>query len=158
MLQSFLEIIEALETAQIRYCVIGGIAVLMYGGRASTLDLDLYLVAKSRLRLLNTLRALGASVQPRGEFQYQGKYKGFRFDVLVADRWVGLPALRRAKKIVFGKTSLKIATPEDIIIMKTLADRPIDRRDVQELREILKSIDERYIQKRLEITRRALSR
>ena len=156
MLEAFLEIISVLEQSKIPYCIIGGIAVLIYGGRTSTLDLDFYFVAKSRKRLVISLEALGATLCARGEFQYQGSFRGFRFDVLVADRWIGLPALKRAKKVKFGDITLRVATPEDLIVMKTIADRPIDRRDTQELRELFRELDEPYINKRLTVTRTAM--
>ncbi len=154
MLDAFLEIIRLLEKAKIPYCLIGGVAVLMYGGRASTLDLDFYIVARHRKRLIRAIETIGATIEARGEFQYKGSFRGFRFDVLIADRWVGLPAIKRAKKQTFGNTSLNIATAEDVIIMKTLADRPIDRRDIQELREIFPSIDNKYIDDRLKYIRK----
>lgn len=156
MLDAFLKIISTLEVEKLPYCIIGGIALLLYGGRTSTIDLDFYFVAKNRKKLISVLEALGAEVHPRGEFQYQGIFRGFRFDVLVADRWVGLPALKRAKKVNFGNIFVQVATPEDLIIMKTLADRPMDRRDVQELRELFKSIDESYIESKLNAARKAL--
>jgi hypothetical protein len=150
VLEAFLEIISALEKGKVTYCIIGGIAVLIYGGRASTLDLDIYLVSSNRKKLIKTCTDLGATLHPRGEFQYQGTYRGFRFDVLIADRWVGLPAIKRAKKMSFASKILRIATPEDIIVMKSIADRPIDRRDIEELREIFTDkLDESYIQRRI---------
>lgn len=156
MLEAFLKIISTLEDEELPYCIIGGIALLLYGGRTSTLDLDFYFVARSRKKLVSILEALGAQIHPRGEFQYQGIFRGFRFDVLVADRWVGLPALKRAKKISFGNIFVHVATPEDLIVMKTLADRPMDRRDVQELRELFNNIDEKYIERRLNTTKKAI--
>jgi len=156
VLETFLKIISTLEDEKLPYCIIGGIALLLYGGRTSTLDLDFYFVARNRKKLVSVLEALGTELHPRGEFQYQGVFRGFRFDILVADRWVGLPALKRAKKVSFGNIFVQVATPEDLIVMKTLADRPIDRRDIQELRELFKNLDERYIERRLNATRSAL--
>lgn len=53
-----------------------------------------------------------------------------------------LPNNNKKNLQTFGK----IASPEDIIVLKSLADRSIDKRDIQELREILgKKLDETYI-------------
>lgn len=159
MLEAFLEIVAALERAKIPYCVIGGIAVLLYGGRASTLDLDVYILTRSRQKTLDTLANLGAELSARGEFQLKGRYRGFAIDLLIADRWLGVPALKRAKKLAFAKKTLRVATPEDVIVMKTIADRPVDRRDIAELRELFsKRLDEKYIEKRLTAVRNTLAR
>ena len=122
--------------------------------KLATLDLHFYFVAKNRKKLVKTLETLGAILDARGEYQYQGLYLGFRFDILVADPWVGLPAIKRSKIMTFEKTKIRLATPEDLIVMKTVADRPIDRRDTVELRELFKNLDEKYIQKRLEIIKK----
>lgn len=53
------------------------------------------------------------------------------------------------KKI--GNQCVKIATAEDLIVLKTLADRWLDRRDNEELREIFRDkLDERYIDKKVQ--------
>ena len=54
------------------------------------------------------------------------------------------------KKIKLGTKKVPVATPEDLVVMKTLSDRPIDRRDVSELREIFEGkLNEAYIKKTL---------
>ena len=78
MLEAFLEIISALEKSKVTYCIIGGISVLIYGGRASTLDLDIYLVSSNRKKLVKTCKELRATLHPRGDFQYQGTFRGAR--------------------------------------------------------------------------------
>jgi hypothetical protein len=54
-----------------------------------------------------------------------------------------------------GQSSVAAATAEDLIVLKTLADRSIDRRDIEELIELYGSeLDFEYINKTLaEITR-----
>jgi hypothetical protein len=71
---------------------------------------------------------------------------------------VGIQAIRRARKRKFLGRPTRIARPEDIIIMKTVADRPIDRRDVAELEEIFGSrLDRGYIRRRLAAIRKEMA-
>jgi hypothetical protein len=66
--------------------------------------------------------------------------------------------VKRAVEKKLGNYFVRVATPEDLIILKTIADRTIDRRDVEELRELFgKSLDEIYIQKKLKKLRKMMS-
>lgn len=150
MLEKIAELVQLLEEAKVSYCVIGGIAVLLYGGRASTIDFDFYILATDKDGLEKLFDEIGLRYRQLGEDQLKGKFRGMPVDVLIADQWIGAAALKRAKKIRVGDLRLRVATPEDLIVMKTISDRPIDRRDVAELRECMGSkINEKYVSARI---------
>jgi hypothetical protein len=157
MLDDVAALLEFLKNHKIHYCMIGGMAVLAYGGRASTLDFDFYLLSSDFDRLVKLLKDREIRVLAAGEDQCKARFGALPLDILRADPWLGEGVVRRARRRKFlGKTA-RIATPEDLIIMKTLADRPIDRRDIAELREIFGDrLDEKYVNAALRRVKKAL--
>jgi len=146
ILNSVDQIVALLESSQCKYVVIGGIAVLLHGGRASTLDFDLYILASDFPRLEQHLQGHGAQLNMKADHQLRFSYEGVPIDVLEADPVLSETIFTRSVRCNIVTASCHVATPEDLIILKTLADRPIDRRDVAELRELFSGkIDENYI-------------
>ncbi len=157
LLESVSQFAALLKKGKIQFCVIGGVAVLLYGGRASTIDFDLYLLMSDIDRLVGLLEKKEIKFRKLGADQIKVFLPGLTVDILIADQWMGIPALKRAKKIKLGKISLQVASPEDLIVMKTLADRTIDRRDIEELREIFGSkLNEKYIAVQLKLIRKEI--
>jgi len=99
MLENLSELVKFLNQSKVPYCVIGGIAVLLYGGRASTIDFDLYILTSDEARFLQLLQQIGVRFQRAGQHQIKGKFKNIPLDILIVDPWVGELALRRAKKL-----------------------------------------------------------
>lgn len=158
MLEDVAKLLKLLESGSFRYCVIGGIAILAYGGRASTLDLDFFILAEDMEALLLALEKNGHFVRRLGADQAKARFGVIPVDILKADPWVGAPAIRRARKRKFLGSPTRIARPEDIIIMKSIADRPVDRRDIAELEEIFGSkLDRSYIRSRLAKIRKEMA-
>jgi len=157
MLANLEKLVNLLNRSPVDYCVIGGIAILLYGGRASTIDFDFYVLVSQKDELLHLFDSLGIKSRAVGEFQIKAKFHEIPIDILIADEWVGIPALKRAKILKLSQSRVKVASPEDLIIMKTLADRPIDRRDIEELKELFgRKLDSRYIQRRLKLIQKDL--
>lgn len=157
MLSDVAALLDFLLTHRIRYCMIGGMAVLAYGGRASTLDFDFYLLSADFDRLVSLLKSKGIHVALAGEDQCKARFGTLPLDILRADPWLGEKVIQRSRRKKFLGKTVKIATPEDLIVMKTLADRPIDRRDIAELREIFgKKLDQSYIGATLRRLRKAM--
>jgi len=79
-------------------------------------------------------------------------------DLLYADHYVGADVVHRAVEKKLGNIFIRIATPEDLIVLKSIADRSIDKRDIEELRELFgKKLDEDYIEKKLRYVKKLLS-
>ncbi len=146
ILESIEQIVDLFESSGCNYVVIGGIAVLLHGGRASTIDFDLYVMADDFSLLENHLVARGAIVSMKSDHQLRFSFGGVQIDVLEADAVLAQTIFKRSSRLKIVRSECSVASPEDLIILKTLADRPIDRRDVAELREIFESeLDESYI-------------
>jgi len=146
ILQSIDQIVKLLETSNCQYVVIGGIAVLLHGGRASTLDFDLYILADDFLSLEQHFITHGAKLSLKSDHQIRFQIAGVQVDALEADAILAKTIFKRSMRRKIVTAECNIATPEDLIILKTLADRSIDRRDIEELREIFSnSLDETYI-------------
>ncbi len=55
-------------------------------------------------------------------------------------------ALRRAVTVDLGRRQVRVISPEDLILYKLLADRPIDRADIRGvLQEQAKRLDVTYL-------------
>lgn len=133
-----------LDSRQIPYMVIGGIANLVWGVARTTLDIDMTVWApggKER-ELVDALCQTFAPLPPQPvEFVIATrvlpvKVEGFKVDVIFG----GLPyeerALRRAREIKFDDFSVRVCSPEDLIVHKIVSERPRDREDI---RGVLKS-------------------
>ena len=157
MLEKLQELARNLEAEKIPYSLIGGMAVLLYGGRSSTLDFDLYLLIDDWQAVPDRLAKHFESLLPAGADQWKGRFHGIAVDLLRADPWIGKAVIKRARKKNLAGVRMRVARPEDIIILKTLADRPVDRRDIEELKEIFgATLDKKLIRNELARVRRLL--
>lgn len=150
MLNTLIEVTELFKKNHVSYCLIGGLAVMLYHGRANTVDMDFYVMVDDLKKVKELFEENNYTVRDAGEYQLKTKIKGTPIDILFADPYMGEAVVKRAAQKPLGKHFVRVATPEDLIILKTIADRSVDRRDIEELREIFgKSLDEAYIQKKL---------
>lgn len=157
MVETLFEVIEVFRKHRLNYCLIGGLAMMLHNGRANTVDIDFYVLVDDLKRVLKAFQSENIACQPRGEFQLKAKVNDIPIDILLADHYIGADVVQRATEKSLGGRFVRIATPEDLIILKSLADRTVDRRDIEELRELFgKTLDEDYIQKRLKDLRKML--
>lgn len=157
MVDILFQIVRFLNKNRVDYCLIGGLAVMLYGGRANTIDIDLYVLVNDLEIIRSLFEKKGWEVNPAGEYQLKAKVKNVPVDILLADHYIGADVVARAQKMKLGKDHVSVATPEDIIILKTLADRSVDRRDIEELHELFgKKLDEGYISKKLKQLKKLL--
>lgn len=150
MLKTLLKVIELFKSHNIDYCVIGGLAMLLHQGRANTVDIDFYVLVDDLKAVSKLFHENQYPVASAGKFQLKAKVDNVPIDLLYADHYIGSDVVKRGIEKKLGEHFVRVATPEDLIILKTLADRSIDRRDIEELRELFgKRLDEKYIQKKL---------
>ena len=108
MIEELRALVKILEEHKLKYCLIGGMAVLLS--------------------------------------QYKFKFGSIPVDVLLADPHLGEQVIKRAKKKVLSGARIRVARVEDLILLKKIADRAIDRRDIEELEELYGSaLDRRYL-------------
>jgi hypothetical protein len=153
-------IISALEAADVRYVIAGGFAVNLHGFLRFTKDLDL-LVDLDPANAALAIQVLGAcGLRPRvpvaaSDFADPAKREDWfeHHNMVVFQVWhpedptctvdlfirnpIGFDGLwDRACRANLGSTPCRFAGIDDLIAMKTLAARPQDLRDIEELRRL----------------------
>jgi len=149
---------EFLESNQIRYMLIGGLALAIWGEERVTKDADAKVLIGDRT--IDEFRALVAS-----RFLLRPPPPGFehRMSRLVvqvqltpevpADFLIGvLPyeeqAVQRAVRREIAGVVVPVCTPEDLIIHKAIANRPIDWMDIE--RVLIRQgnqLDQQYVER-----------
>lgn len=153
-------ILRALEDANVRYVVVGGLATVLHGYPRLTVDIDLVvdLAPEEAIRAIEVLSGLGLVPRvpvPATDFADRDKREGWIrdknmrvFTMLDAnnpmrqvDLFVESPipfeALwQRAEILPLRGTNVRVAAIEDIIAMKREAGRPQDLVDIEALQAI----------------------
>lgn len=140
-------IVRLVERQRIPYMVMGGLALSAWGRVRATQDVDVS-VSVAPAREVEFLEALRAAdffpAAPRAILghrlvvcRYLRSTKGLpvQVDLFLAREDYQRQALQRAITVPLGGRRLRIIAPEDLILYKLLADRPIDRLDVQAILE-----------------------
>jgi hypothetical protein len=136
--------LKALFTAlKIRYAVIGGVAVLLYGEPRLTLDIDVS-VSIAKVDIKNFLAAaekLGFRAIPGDIMGFisktgviplrysKGKSIG-RADIIIAQNAIEHKTIERAVIKKVGSVNMRVVSAEDLIIHKITSSRPRDRGDL----------------------------
>lgn len=157
MLKILLQVIQIFKEEKINYCLIGGLAMMLHNGRANTVDIDFYVLVDDLKAVLQLFTKRKLEAKTAGEYQLKAKIENVPIDILYADHYVGKDVVARAVEKKLGDDFVRVATPEDLIVLKTIADRTVDRRDIEELRELFgKKLDEDYIRHKLAWVEREL--
>lgn len=142
-LQELLAGLKALETAQaLRIAVIGGLARGVWARPRATMDVDVLVDTVALDALVEAAPASGLTSDPRevsllaGSGMTRLRVRSHpagpvRLDVLSADHPYYLRVIERAVRTNLLGHDLPVACPEDIIVLKTLADRLQDRADIE---------------------------
>jgi len=151
------QVSKELKTRSIPYMVIGGQAVLLYGEPRLTRDIDITLgigvdgLAKvSEILSAVPLRLLVADAR---EFVAKTmvlptvqEESGIRVDFIFSFSPYERQAIERAVDVKLGRTSVKFASLEDVVIHKVIAGRPRDLEDVKSILIKNSGYDSRYIE------------
>ncbi len=154
------QVLAALNAAQVRYVVVGGIAVVLHGVERFTTDLDLVvdLAPHEALKAIEVLSALGlrprvpvdprqfADTETRQSWIDEKNMKVFAMidykePTRVVDVFVKAPLpfeelWSRASILSLKDTPTRVAAISDLIQIKRDAGRPQDWDDVRLLREL----------------------
>ncbi len=146
---------------RVKGVIIGGLAVAFHGRPRLTRDVDaIVFVEEERwakfvdkgkqfsfrsrsadvLKLAKETRVLLVHHEP----------SGIDVDLIVAGILFEEQVLERAKKVKVARLSVPVATAEDMIILKAIANRPIDLRDLDGLFDSSTQLDYAYIRKNAE--------
>lgn len=132
---------RALDAARMPYMVIGGQAVLVHGEPRLTRDIDVTLgVALDGLpEVLRVVAAAGLHplVEPESFVRETmvlpcaDPASGVRVDLVLSESGFEREAIRRAVAVRIGEVDVRVACPEDLIVLKVVAGRPRDLEDVR---------------------------
>src|SRR5208283_335358 len=129
-----------LDERQIPYMVIGGQAVLIYGEPRLTRDIDITLGVGPE-HLADVLELAWASgwrvlVEKPDEFVQRtmvlpldDPQSGIRIDLIFSFSPYEREAMDRVRRVSIGKSTVRFAAPEDVIVHKITAGRPRDLED-----------------------------
>jgi hypothetical protein len=156
----FEPIFDALNRADVRYVVVGGVAVVLLGHTRMTADLDLAvdLSPEPARRVVDVLGSLGlrpaAPVDPAG-FADPSTRERWRLergmlvftmrdpddplrqvDLFVEEQVPFEELWNRAEIVELEGIEVHVASIDDLIAMKERAGRPLDHDDIAELRRI----------------------
>jgi Nucleotidyl transferase AbiEii toxin, Type IV TA system len=158
----YLGIFKKLNEEGIRYLVVGGLAVNLYGIPRMTYDIDLMLdLEDSNLRkFLHLLKAWGfkpkvpvdimdfANKEKREEWIKEKHMKAFNLvnpawaiseiDVVIDSPVDYNRAGRKANSVTLQDVTIPVVSIDDLIAMKQVADREQDRADIDYLRKLKK--------------------
>jgi predicted nucleotidyltransferase len=161
----FEQLLAALVRANVRFVIVGGVAVVMHGHPRMTLDLDLVvdLEPGNARRAIETLLARGLRpVVPVDALEFADEatrrewietrnlvvfsMRDERNPLLVVDLFATEPLpfddlWSRAENVNLGGETIRIASIPDLIVMKRAAARPQDAIDIAELEKIARDRD-----------------
>jgi hypothetical protein len=145
-----------LSDAGISSIVIGGAAVGTWGEPRLTRDVDLKVMLgrdeADRLLALLASDYISLLPDPRAALRKQAMLfvedaAGVRLDLLLADTPYDVEAIRRGRDIeVAPGVTLRLCTPEDLIVYKLISTRPRDHEDAAGIvRRQGDALDDRYV-------------
>lgn len=158
---ALLKLAALFDRFQVVYAVIGGIAVRAYGIPRATYDVD-FTVALPRDRLKLVFEAaeeIGYSVldayrsgwvdtvanMPLVKLRFYLREKGVDADIFLAETPFQESILKRRQRVETVEGTVWLATPEDVILLKLLANRVRDISDVQDILFTQGQLDEAYM-------------
>lgn len=159
-------IFAALQSAEVRYLVVGGVAVVLHGHPRFTADLDLVVALEpaNALAALTAVAKLG--YRPRAPvsavqfadaatrqswIQEQGltvfsmwspAHPATDIDLFVKEPFPFDEAYARGLRVRLGHTEVTVAAIADLIALKRAAGRPKDAEDIRALQALLEEPDD----------------
>lgn len=138
LIESFLLLNRFFQAKKIRYCLIGGMAAGYWGVPRYTKDMDFTLVSRtgSFKEIIDALEKKKFKVHEKGPSQIQVIQRGkltFQADLILAETdyqdWV----VQRAIPVKMFDITVPICSPEDLIILKLIANRRQDLLDIENI-------------------------
>jgi len=150
-------VLDALDSAHVRYLVVGGVAVVLHGYLRATADLDLvlHLERENVLRAVEALTSLGyrprAPVDPRAFAEpetrqrwvrernlmvfslWSDAHPGFEVDIFVEEPFDFEAVYGRSLRVPLERIEASVISLEDLIALKRGAGRPLDLEDIAAL-------------------------
>jgi hypothetical protein len=138
--RAVLDIATTLESFRLEYAIVGGIANAIWGEPRATIDVDVT-VSINEEDLPTIVPDLAGRFRPAVAdpvaFVQQTRVlpldtsDGVRIDVIFALLPFELDAIHRAQDLAIAGRKVRVVTPEDLIVMKIISDRPKDVDDAE---------------------------
>lgn len=133
--EQLLRLAPMLEASGVPYALIGGAAVMTYGLRAHTRDLDFLVAAPGRdVDVLDVVAATAAAsgwrVERKGSWHLRLWSERFFCDVVAGQTELERSAIVSARPRRLAGRAVRTINVEHLCALKLLAGRPRDRRDV----------------------------
>jgi len=155
---------ELVEETGIQYVVIGGFAVSTQVKPRATEDVDLIvLIGPERVdAFLDAIEKKGLSVSKRPRVAKALKAGSaakiiwdsrFSFDLRIANFTLDDNAINAAEEVRLDKlgVSLRVATPEDLIVYKLARYEPVDHADIKAIVSQYRDLNWEYVREQAEI-------
>jgi Nucleotidyltransferase of unknown function (DUF6036) len=138
--------------------IMGGIAASLLGKARLTADLDAlvlldlpdipqFLEMAKKLGIIPRIRSVDEFARKNHVLLMQHVPSGMNIDIVLGLLPFEKKMVERGSLLPVSSLELRLPTPEDLIIMKTVAHRPKDMEDIKGIIEVQKHLDRRYIQK-----------
>src|SRR5262249_52329272 len=148
-----------LERLRVPYCIVGGIANLVWGEPRATVDVDVS-VSVDEAAVTGFVEVLGREfailVESPARFVSDTRVlpmqdrRGVRIDVIFALLPFERDVIERAVDVDMGSARVKVCTAEDLILMKIISERERDLADAEAIaRRRHASLDLAYLQPRI---------
>ncbi len=156
--------VACFDSLNIPYAVMGGLAVRVHGLPRPTNDVD-FTILLERTRLPEWFRAvqtLGYSVPDQYQTgwvdnvagmpivkirTYLSDGRGVDVDVFLAESDFQRSLIERRVWIELDEDSLWVVSPEDLLLLKLIANRPRDLLDAQDILFVQGTLDEGYLRR-----------
>jgi len=162
------QITQVLESQHVEYAIVGGIANAVWGEPRATVDVDVTVAIEDKDQRAFVLAVAAQFTTPITEtvtFVEQTRVlpldtaDGVRIDLIFALLPFELAAIRRARKVTLAERAVAVVTPEDLILMKIISDRPRDVADAEAIvRRRAADLDRAYLEPRVRELAVALER
>jgi predicted nucleotidyltransferase len=143
-----LALADALEAAKIPWAIGGAIALIYYGTPRATSDIDLNIfIAPSDFgRLEVALEPIGVDVAVSTETlersgQCRVKWGRTPIDLFMANVEFHAAMERKLRRVPFGGSTIKVISPEHLIICKALFNRAKDWPDIEQIVQMMPDLD-----------------
>ncbi len=146
---------------KVKGVVIGGLAVAFQGFARTTLDVDAiilldeprwqaFLDGGEQFSFHSRIPDPLAFAHEARIFLLNHETSGVDIDLSIGQLEYEKTAIRRADKVKVGKLTVPMATVEDLVVLKALANRPRDLIDIEGLLDATGDFDIAYVRERLE--------
>lgn len=164
---ALVEVASFLDEMRWPYMLIGGLAVAMWGEPRATLDVDIsvWIEPEQFERSITAIAARFRTIENPLEFARRSRVvpimtsQGVRGDIVLAQLPAERELLDRARPKLVGGMTIRIASAEDLILMKLMSERPKDLEDARRLiRRFRATLDRGYLAPKLRELADALAR